>query len=71
VPYQVRFIDDDALPTETDWAIVSRGNVSQFFVKRSRVTPDVLAEAWAAWEDRETASVGYSIANRSPAAVNA
>jgi hypothetical protein len=68
VPYQVRFTDDSGLPADTDWVIARRGGVSYLFVKESRLSPELLAEAWAAWENREC---DYSIASSSLAAVNA
>ena len=70
VPYQVRFTDDSGLPADTDWVIARRGGVSYLFVKESRLCPELLAEAWAAWENREKGS-DYSSASKSLAAVNA
>lgn len=70
MPYQVRFTDDSGLPAGTDWVIAQRGGVSYLFVKESRLSPELLAEAWEAWEGREEAG-DYSIANSSLAAVNA
>jgi hypothetical protein len=70
VPYEVKFIEDDDLPPAVDWAIVTNGRTNRFFVKRSRLSPGLLAEAWAAWAERRQEG-RYSIASRSPAATNA
>lgn len=73
VPYQVRFVDDADLP-RADWAIATTDDgTSYFFIKRSRLSPELLAEAWEAWDNRGGGGGGrcYSIARRLPAAVNA
>lgn len=71
MPYQVRFTDESDLPAGTDWVIARREGVSYLFVKESRLCPELLAEAWAAWENREDAAADYSMASSSLAAVNA
>lgn len=50
--HEVRFIDDNDLPGGVDWTFVvtDEGRVL-FFVKRSRICPEVLTESWAAWQD--------------------
>jgi hypothetical protein len=50
--YQVRFVDDHELPEGVDWAIVRASDDRALcFIKQSRVTPAVLSDAWAAWEE--------------------
>jgi hypothetical protein len=48
--YQVVFVGDDDLPDGYDWALVRllRGDVF-LAVKRDRVTPCVLEQAWEAY----------------------
>lgn len=47
--HQIRFIDDDELPDGHDWMLVREEDHYYFFVKRSRVTQEVLMEGWAAY----------------------
>lgn len=47
--YGVRFIDDDALPAGHDFVMVRTDEDTMFFVKRTKVTPRVLEQAWAAF----------------------
>jgi hypothetical protein len=72
MPYEVAFVDDDQLPAGSDWVIVRThgGRRRYFFVKRSKVCPELLAEAWRIWEEATT-NEDYSIASSSPAASNA
>jgi hypothetical protein len=72
VPYLVEFVADTALPEHTDWAIATTDvGSTYFFIKESRVAPDVLSEAWAAWEERRSRRGLYSIASMMPTASNA
>jgi hypothetical protein len=72
VPYLVEFVADSALPEETDWVIATTDvGSTYFFVKRSRVSPKVLSEAWQEWEKRRQRRGPYSMASSAPAAVNA
>lgn len=50
--YAVRFIDDDRLPPEQDWAFLECGGVTYLAIKRSRVTERALEEAWAAYRQQ-------------------
>jgi hypothetical protein len=47
--YGVKFVEDHALPPGQDWIFVEVDGVLWFVVKESRVTPEVLAQAWAAY----------------------
>lgn len=47
--YGVRFIDDDALPEGHDYAMIRTAEDTVFFFKRSKLTPRVLEQAWAAY----------------------
>lgn len=47
--HEVAFIDDDELPEGQDWALLQVGEDVYFVVKRSRVSPEVLEEGWAAF----------------------
>lgn len=47
--HEVAFIDDNALPEGHDWALVEVAGDVYFVVKRSRVSPQVLEEGWAAF----------------------
>lgn len=72
VPYLVEFVSDNALPPNTDWAIATTDvGSTYFFIKESRVSPDVLAEAWEEWEARRQRRSLYSIAGRLSAASSA
>lgn len=72
MPYLVEFVADDALPDGTDWAIAATDVGSTYcFIKKSRVSPEVLSEAWAAWEKRRQRRGLYSIASMMPTASNA
>lgn len=51
--YRVRFVEDDQLPTTVDWVIVNRteDGIGPFlFIKESRVSGELLTEAWRAWQ---------------------
>jgi hypothetical protein len=48
MPIRVRFVEDAELPAEVDWAIARDARGRMFFVKASKVCPEVLSEAWAA-----------------------
>lgn len=48
--YLVRFIGDHQLPEGVDWAFMRCESETVCFIKRSRVCPAVLSEAWVAWE---------------------
>lgn len=47
--YAVRFIGDDQLPPEQDWAFLECDGVTYFTIKQSRLTERVLEDAWAAY----------------------
>lgn len=47
--YGVRFIDDHELPEGHDFAMIRTPEDCVFFFKRSKVTPKVLEQAWAAY----------------------
>lgn len=47
--YGVRFTEDHELPEGHDFAMVRTDEDTMFFVKRSKVTPRVLEQAWAAF----------------------
>lgn len=49
--YKVLVVEDDQLPSETDWAFARRGESCYFMVKRRRFSIEgglceVIAEAW-------------------------
>lgn len=47
--YQVVFVEDHELPAAHDWVLVKAARVFYAFLRKSRVTAEVLAEAWAAF----------------------
>lgn len=47
--YRVVFVSDQALPEGQDWAIVECGDETVCVMKQSRISPDMLEEAWAAY----------------------
>jgi hypothetical protein len=47
--YEVVFVQDDELPEGKDWALLRAGSVIYAFIKASRLTADVLSEAWSAF----------------------
>lgn len=72
MPYLVEFVADSALPEGTDWAIAVTDVGSTYcFIKASCVSPEVLSEAWMAWEKRRQRRGLYSIASMEPTASNA
>lgn len=44
--YEVAFVADEALPAEQDWVVAEVEGDFYALVKRSRVCPSVLTEAW-------------------------
>lgn len=56
--YAIQFFDDDSLPPcrggAPDWMFIkTRGGELVLYIHEDAVTPDVLAEAWAAYRDME------------------
>ncbi len=56
--YQVRFVEDGALPSETEWAFARTKDATFCFVKRSAIDPTTgccaaLTHAWEAWQGAE------------------
>lgn len=48
--YGVKFVRDDELPPDVEWALAETWDGETFlFVKRRAVCPRVLAESWAAY----------------------
>ena len=48
--YTVTFVEDCQLPERVHWALIRDGQGGFYFiVKRSKITPLVLAEGWAAY----------------------
>lgn len=54
MPFRIKFVEDKDLPKNVDWAIARDERGQMFFVKQSRICPDVLAEAWAAADQLAT-----------------
>jgi hypothetical protein len=46
----IHFIEDHELPRGQSWALIQTTDSYHFFVKRSKVTQDVLEEGWIAYE---------------------
>jgi hypothetical protein len=51
VEHFIRFIEDDRLPPTRDWMLIRTPDAYYFFVKRSKVSQDVLEQGWAAYVD--------------------
>jgi hypothetical protein len=51
VQHFIRFTPDHALPPDLDWALVRTPTAYYFFVKRSKVTQEVLEAGWDAYEE--------------------
>lgn len=47
--HQIVVVADDALPTRHDWALVESDDYTIFAVKASAMSPDAMAEGWAAY----------------------
>lgn len=47
--YTVRFVEDCQMPERIHWALIRDGGDFYFVVKRTKVTPLVLAEGWTAY----------------------
>lgn len=64
--YQVRFVDDSALPEGFDWAFARTSRDAVLFVKQSAIDAstgrcDALTRAWEAWQAVEAASVARGL----------
>ena len=51
--YGVKFVEDHELPPGQDWIFVEVDGGLYFVVKESRITPEVLNQAWAAYRQME------------------
>lgn len=56
--YQVRFVADDALPAEVEWAFARQAGDTYLFVKQSAIDVttgrcDALTRAWEVWQAAE------------------
>jgi hypothetical protein len=47
--YGVSLVGDEVLPKDTDWVFIEMGGEVYFLAKASRVSPAVLADAWAGY----------------------
>lgn len=47
--FQIVFVEDWELPGAHDWALVRTSREACFFIKESRVDPNLLLECWAAY----------------------
>lgn len=47
--YDVRVVEDAALPADHEWALMEHGGHYTFVVKQSAQGPQVMADAWAAY----------------------
>jgi hypothetical protein len=59
VTYQVRFVEDAALPSEVEFAFVRVADATYLFVKESAIDVTTsecpaLARAWETWQKAET-----------------
>lgn len=52
IRHAVKFINDDQLPPDQDWALLECDGDTFVFIKRSRVTECVLEDAWSAYRQR-------------------
>lgn len=56
--YQVRFVEDDSLPTGVAWTFARQGGQTYLFVKESAIAAmtgecDALTRAWECWQKVE------------------
>lgn len=56
--YQVRFVEDDALPKEVEWVFARQAGHTYLFVKQSAICETTgrckaLSRAWEVWQDAE------------------
>ena len=67
--YQVRFVEEGALPEGTEWAIARQAGRTFLFVKESAVTTspdgccDALSRAWKAWQAAEAQSKALTLSS--------
>lgn len=47
--YIVTFVDESELPAAQDWALACQRDVAMLFIKRNRVTEQVLERAWSGY----------------------
>ena len=59
--YVVRFVEDYQLPEGQDWALVEGPDYYVAFFKRARITPSLLAEAWAEYTVMSRRSFSVSV----------
>ena len=57
--YQVRFVDDDSLPEEVEWAFAIVSGRASLFVKQSAIDTttgrcEALTRAWEVWQARHS-----------------
>lgn len=50
--YAVKFIKDDQLPPEQDWALLECDGDTYVVIKESRILECVLEDVWAAYRQR-------------------
>lgn len=49
--HQVQFIDDRQMPDGHDWLMIEAGDAIVCVVRKSKVCPEVLEEAWSGYRD--------------------
>lgn len=59
--YQVRFVDDGALPSTVEWAFARTAGETYLFVKHSAIDAatgrcEALTRAWEAWQAQSSSS---------------
>lgn len=50
MPYAVQLVEDDALPSDVEWAFARTRARTFLFVKRSAFSERTLTDSWCAWE---------------------
>lgn len=50
--FEVVFVEDEKMPAGFDWALARVGECFYALIRKTRVVPEVLAAAWAAFVER-------------------
>lgn len=64
--YQVRFVENAAMPTDVEWAFARQAEDTFLFVKESAIDVttgrcDALSRAWQVWQDAEAQSIALGL----------
>jgi len=59
--YAIKFVSDDALPDDHDFALVQTSQDVVVFFRESRLSPQVLEDSWAAYRSLQERPALYAV----------